>query len=390
MGIFDFFRKKPTSANEKLALKNIDKFISDKKKETIEKEKQLFETIKSSFNEFIIKLDEKNNVLRNINLDEKKTDPRAKFIIRENLFHYIDNVDKLIKDLKELDSESLHELITDLDSLFINFEQKSRMNFEKATFLIGKELGEIKDTINNFVRNLKKNLDENKQVIENSKILSTMDKKLEELDEINNTLEDINNKIEENNLKIKTIEGDIAGTEIEIEKLKNSEDYQKEITFEAEINIKNEELEKEAYKLKEMIDFKKLANLFHYDSKKMTIINEYKLNFINIFKKDKLLSLVPLLGEANLSDSFVTKKTNLIMQKEKEIEKIKKEFNKKESNIISDLNKQSLNLKTEIDFLRKENGKEEKRKDKLQDDKNNVLALLKENLSRMNVDLDAE
>jgi len=46
---------------------------------------------------------------------------------------------------------------------------------------------------------------------------------------------------------------------LEIVKLKSSESYQKENKLEAEINVKNEELEKLAYKLKDDIDFKKLA-----------------------------------------------------------------------------------------------------------------------------------
>jgi len=93
MGIFDFFRKKPVIEREKLKLDDIDKFITNKKKDIKEKEKNFFDSIKSSLSIFINELTDKNNVLKNINLDEKKADPRAKFIIRENLSRYIDNVD---------------------------------------------------------------------------------------------------------------------------------------------------------------------------------------------------------------------------------------------------------------------------------------------------------
>lgn len=390
MGIFDFFRKKPSITQEKINLDNIDKYINDKKKDNQQKEKQLFESIKTSLTDFINELNEKNNILKKINLDEKKADPRAKFIIRENLSHYIDNVDKLLDQLKDLNSDNLADLITDIDSLFIDFDQRSKLNFEKATFLIGKELGEVKDSINNFIRNLKKNLEENKTILENSKIISEIETKLEKLDENDKIIEEINKKMNDNNLKIKKIEGDIASSEIEVEKLRSSENYKKEISMEAEINVKKEELEKDAYKLKDMIDFKKLANLFHYDSKKMTTINEYKLNFINTFKKDKLLSLVPILSEANMTDSFISKKTNEIMQKEKEIEKIKNQFNKKESNHILDLNKNLSSLKTDLDYTIRENQKEEKRKEKTNNTRNEILGTLKQGFAMINVDLDIE
>jgi len=387
MGIFDFFKKKPIEAMEKVRLNDIDKYISGKKNENQKKEKQFYESIKASLNELTNELYEKNKILKNVNLDEKKADPRAKFIIRENLSSYIERVDKLIEELKNIESDNLPDLITDLDSLFIDFDQKSKMNFEKATFLIGKEIGAVKDAINNYIRNLKKNIEENKSIIDNSRILARIENKLGELDENVKIIDEINKNINDNNLKIKTTEGSITNTELETEKLKSSENYRKEISLEAEINVRNEELEKEAYKLKDMIDFKKLANLYHYDSKKMTTINEYKLNFINIFKKDKLLSLIPLLDEANMADSYISQKTNEIMKKEKEIERVKKEFNKSESNNIDDMNKTLLNLKTDLDYIKKENIKEEKRKDKANNTRNEILAQLKEEFTMINVEL---
>jgi hypothetical protein len=390
MGIFDFLKKKQEVDKTKLKIENIDKYLKEKKDENQKKEKRFFEEVKTSLNELTNELNEKNKILKNVNLDEKKADPRAKFIIRENLSTYIDRVDKLIDELKGLDSESLADLITDLDSLFIDFKEKSKLNFEKATFLIGKEIGAVKDTINNYTRNLKKNIEENKLIIENSEVISRIEKKLGDLDETIKTIDEINKNINENNLKIKTTEGNIADTEIETEKIKSSENYKKEISLEAELNVKNEELEKEAYRLKDMIDFKKLANLFHYDSKKMTTINEYKLNFINIFKKDKLLSLVPLLDEANMADSFITQKTNEIMKREKEIEKIKKEFNKSESNSISDMDKKLSTLRTDMDYTNREIAKEEKRKDKSENSRNEILAALKQEFVLLDVDLNIE
>jgi hypothetical protein len=326
--------------------------------------------------------------LKDININEKKADPRAKFIIKENLYHYIDNLDRLIKQLKELDSDNFTDLIKDIDSLFIDFEERSRLNFEKATFLIGKELGEVKDTINNFIRNLKKLLDENKSFLESNEVISSIEMNLAELDENEKLLEEIIRKKSENTLKINSFEADILSSELGLEKLKSSDSYRKEIEIEVQIKLKNEDLEKDVYKLKEMIDFKKLANIFHYDPKKMAIINEYKLNFMNTFERDKLLLLVPLLNEANIADSFIAKKTSEIMQKEREIEKIKKESNKKEFNNIQDLNKKLSKSRSEIDFLLQENQKDEKRKEKINQKRMKILGVIKDRLAKIDVNLE--
>ncbi len=387
MGIFDFFRKKSEIKIERIKINEFDSYICSMKKENKSRENSLFDSIKESLKVFAEELDSKNTVLRSINLNEKKADERAKFIIRENLSHYIDNLDKLVRELRELESEELASLIKDLDSLFISFEQKSRLNFEKATFLIGKELGDVKDSMNSFIRKLKENLEKNKSLLESLEILGLMDNLMKEFNEIQGIMEGIKTKVGENDIKIKSAEADILKTEIEIEKIKSSESYKKENEAEAEINVKKEELEKEVFKLKEMVDFKKLANIFHYDSKKMSVINEYKLNFLKTFERDRLLSLIPLLDKGNMNDSFISKKANEIMQKEKEIEKIKNQQNKKESAELMDLNKKLSILKSEIDFLKREIQREEKRKEKLEDSKSHIIHSIKQELAKINAEL---
>ncbi len=386
MGIFDFFKKKP--GTKTIRIDKLDNFISDKKKENKSREKELLESVRDLICFFINELLEKNKILKEIDINEKKADSRAKFIIKENLYHYIENLEKLIINLKELETENLTDLIKDIDSLFIDFEERSRLNFEKATFLIGKELGDVKDAINNFIRNLKKLLDENKSLLDSIEVISLIEIKLQELDENEGLLTEIERKKNENTLKINTIEAEIMSAELELEKLKSSTSYIKEIDIEAQIKIKKEDLEKEVYELKEIIDFKKLANIFHYDSKKMAIINEYKLNFIKTFERDRLLSLIPLLNDANITDSFITKKTTSIMRKEKEIEKIKSDTNKKESNKIYDINKKLSRFKSEIDFLRQEAQKDDKRNEKFNQKRLEILGGIKERLIRINVELE--
>ncbi len=388
MGIFDFLRKKPQTNNRTIKISELNNFIIDMRKENQQKNIQLSGIIKNSVAKFINELEEKNNILRKVNINERKADPRAKFIIRENLYHYIDNLDKLIKQLEDIESENIVDLIKDLDSLFIDFEQKSRLNFEKATFMIGKELGDVNDSINNFVQNLKRLLDENKSFLDSIEVISSLELKLEELNEIEKLIQGIDQKKNENTNNINSKESNILSKELEIEKIKSSETYVKEVSLEAEIKIKNEELEKEIYELKNLINFKKLANVFHYDSKKMSTINEYKLNFTNAFQRNKLLSLIPLLNDANITDSHLSKKTNMIMQKEKEIEKLKKSFNKDDSNSLYDLNKIWAKLRSEKEQLMLENQKDNKRKEKIIGKKLEIIGEIKQLLLKIKVELE--
>lgn len=387
MGIFDFFRKKQETRKKALEIKELDNYISNLKIENKEKEANLSDTIKQTLSRFVIELTKKNNVLKTIDLNQRKADPRAKFIIRENLYHYIDNLEKLIKQLTELDSANLVDLIKDIDSLFIDFEGKSRLNFEKATFLIGRELGDVKDLINNFVQNLKKLLNENKSFLDSIDIIKLIELKLGDLDEVEKLMQEIDKKKNENTLNINEIQGNIASIQIEIEKIKSSNTYIQEIAREADIEVKTEELEKEVYQLKEMIDFKKLANIYHYDSKKMAIINEYKFNFLKTFERDKLLSLIPLLNDANITDSHLSKKTNDIMRNEKEIEKIKKSSNKSDSDSLYDLNKKYSKSNSGIESLKQEIQKDEKRKEKIEQKRQEILGEIKQLLAKIDVEL---
>lgn len=387
MGIFDIFKRKQEIKTEKIRLEEIGKYISRIKRENQSEEKNLFDSIKGSLKGLADELSMKSSLLKKINIDERKADPRAKFIIKENLSHYIENLEKLIDELKELNSEDLNSLIKDIDSLFIYFQEKSKLNFEKATFLIGKELGDVKDTIDNFIRNLKRTLNEKRSILHFSEMIKSIEEKIEKLNESKALKKEIEDKINENQVSINSIEKDILKIEVDIEKIKSGESYKKEIEAEADINVKKEELEKDVFKLKEMIDFKKLANIFHYDPKKMATINEYKLNFLRTFERDKLLSIIPLLNEANMADSFISKKANEIIQKEKEIEKIRNNSNKKEYVILSDLNKKLNNLKSDAESLKIENQKEEKRKDKIETGRKDILNEIKQELARMNVEL---
>jgi len=88
----------------------------------------------------------------------------------------------------------------------------------------------------------------------------------------------------------------------EIEKIKKSKSYIENLKKQEEIKLDEKELEKEVYKLKEIIDFKALAGMFHTDEKKMVVVKEYKKNFQVTFQEDNGARILSLINEAELNN----------------------------------------------------------------------------------------
>tara|TARA_Y100000310_G_scaffold209284_1_gene209896 strand:+ start:232 stop:630 length:399 start_codon:yes stop_codon:yes gene_type:complete len=130
-----------------MGLRKIFNFFKKKKQEIENNQRQPLNQVKEFLTELLNELDDKIIVLKNFDLDEKKAPERAKLIVKENFDKFIYYLDGLILDLKEIESDSLEILIYKINSTFSEFDKKSLMSFQKSTFLIGKELGDISETI---------------------------------------------------------------------------------------------------------------------------------------------------------------------------------------------------------------------------------------------------
>lgn len=386
MGFFDFFKKKPEIKIEKIRFSELESWIKSKKEQNKAKETEVTNLISESVSQLIVDLKDKNRILRKVDLNEKKVEDRIKFIVEENLSYYINYLEKLIKSLENLknsENKSLNLLINELDSFFLDFEQKSRMSFEKATFLIGKELGNVKEAINNFVANLKKTLEQNKAILENFNVISLLESKLGEVNNIEVIESGINQKIEKIKQKIKNSNKEIDKIKREIEDIKDSEEYKGEKSKEESIVLALSRLEKEIYKLKEMIGFKELAKAYHIIPETMALINNYKNNFKITFEKDNGEELSELL-----------KKNSEIQEKIKQIQELKKQIENKESEFEASEGKKVIEgdfkikkINQEIWESNTEISKEEKRKEKLEENKKDKLNEIKQELVKAGVDV---
>jgi len=205
------------------------------------------------------------------------------------------------------------------------------MSYERATILIGKEMADIKKSLKVFSGDLIKIFEGNKDITNLSKTVSCIKLKLKQVDEIEKDFERIGETIISLDRKITEKEEENKKIPEKIEKIKRSEDYIKNLERQEKIKLLEEELEKELVSLKQIIDFKALANFFHIFEEEMSIVKVYRENFQTRFRKDDGESIVRLLNEAKLNNEAISEKISQINNKKEEIEKNKQEIKKDET-----------------------------------------------------------
>jgi hypothetical protein len=407
MGFIDFLKKlieknrieESERETENVAFDEVGDWVENKEKEIKDKEKEVFVLIKDRAALFVKGLDEKVRVLENIDIESKKVEERIKLIVRGNLNKYIDHVKSLIENIdnlkekekeekeekpgeKEEKEEKLEKFIIRINKIFSDFDKKSYMSYQKATFLIGKEMGDIKKGIIDFSKYLTKTFDKNKDIIDSSKIISFIKLKLKQIDVNNKTIDRADERIKFLDKKTKDINEKIKKILEEIEKIKRSESYVENLKKQEEIKSDEKELEREIYKLKEMIDFKILGNIFHVDGKKMNIIKSHKEGFQTAFQKDGGVNILRLLDEAELNNEAISAKIKQLNDKKEEIIKNKATIKKNE---IEDLLAEIKNIKLEIEKLNNEKAKELKRCERLKISREKIINSIKQELAKINV-----
>ncbi|MDP2925468.1 MAG: hypothetical protein Q8N99_03795 [Nanoarchaeota archaeon] len=386
MGIFDIFKKK-IEAKETLSSSSLDEFIDRKSSELTEKESRFNETIKQRLVIFIESLENKVKVLESIDLKDRKADERAKFIVKENLQKYISNVTKLMDKLKEVQGNS-EKSLERINMLINDFEKKSFLNYEKATFLIGKELGSIKDAISLFFKNLNLLIEDNKPFLDSIDIINKIKRYIKDLKNQENLENEIKVEIKKGNEEKESSIKEINIGNYNLNLLKNSEKYYDELNFKKKIEEKKANMDRDIIVLRSIIDFKTLANVFHYEAKKMSIINEHKQNFRTFLDKDNLMQLIRLMQEAGLDIKEVIKKTNETKERLESI-RIEEERDLPETNKIYALVQDIKKLENRIKEIDEEESRSKKRIDKIKENKLTVIDSLKQELLKFNVELKA-
>ena len=393
MGIFDFL-KRIFSDNEvekpekqKMAFSEIKVWIENKEKEIEDREAKIFDIIKSRINILDKELEEKINLLERINIESKKAHDKEKSFTQEGRKKYIEFVELFIKNLNDLKQDKFDRLISNINHIFLDFNKHSRMSYERATILIGKEMGDTRDKIKSFSNDLIKIFGENKDIADSYKLISAIKIKLKQLEQtekdinqINESVKDLDNKITEKEEQNKVIIN-------EIEEIKKSPDYREQLKIQEKINLLKQDLEKDIIELRKLIDFKALASFYHIFEDKMEIVKAHNNKFLENFQKDNGQTILHLLDQSKLNTENISNKINEIHEKKQEIIKNQNE-NAKNPDKTQELYSKTTKIILEIADLKNLKTRAQKKLEKSGLSKNSLLTEVKDFFSGMNFEVE--
>lgn len=381
MGLFDFLKKKKViEEKEKVRLDELESWLKDKTKQNTEKEKELSDWIKQRTSQFVKEAEIQLESIKNLDLTKKKAEDKIQVIVKENLNNYISLLERLLSNLKNLEGNSHRILIDRINILFADFEKKSFMNFQKASFYFEKDLGAIKRGMGLFFKDLRSLLETNKSLIDNLKIISAASSKFDEIKGNDILSSQINIQIKEIEQKKADLENKLGYIEKDIKKTAESREYSEKISKRQEAEKTKYGLKQEILKIKEEVNLKSLAKTFHGNEKKMKIIRDYNNDFYSAFENDKGLSLITLLDEGR--KEHISKNIAEIQRKNKEIAGILSEKDEIES-LKADIE----GIKNGLEILNKEKSDCMKRAQKLDEKNQEIMGIIKSELAKINIEI---
>ena len=390
MGIFDLFKKlfKVNKVEEivieKLAFSRIENWIENKIEENELKEKEVLVIIRGKIGKFSKELREKIVILESVDVEAKKEKEEIKGIVNNSRKEYIKSVENFLENLNNLEMGEFEESMKKINKIFLDFNKSSYKNYERTTILIGKEMRGVKESLKVFSKELIKTFDENKGIVDSFKRISLVKSKLDMILSIDRTLEKISEVIPTLKEKIKDKEEENKKLLGEIEKIKLGPNYLERLRTQKKIESLREELKNDIFKLEQLLDFKALANFYHSFEKEMNVIKEYKENFKQAFQKDSGKMIIDLLDEAKLNNNTILEKVNLIRTRIEETSNYEREIKEDETRELYSRIKIWV---MEIDNLKIEKVKEEKRHEKIGTNKEEFIDSLKQEFGKIDVEV---
>jgi hypothetical protein len=390
MGIFDLFKKliKENKVEEivieKLAFSDLENWIEDKLKENELKEKEILVIIREKIKVFTEGFREKIHILESVNVEAKKEKEEIKGIVNNSRKDYIKSVENFLENLNNLEMNEFEESMKKINKIFFDFNKGSYKNYERATILIGKEMRVIKEGLRAFSKELTKTFDKSKGIVDSFKRISTVKSELYAIHSSDRILGKISEAIVSLNEKIKSKEEENKRLSEEVQKIKKSPNYLECLRTQKKIESLKEELKNDIFRLKQLLDFKALANFFHINKEQMNILKDHKENFQTNFQKDNGKMIVDLLDEAKLNNNTILEKVNLIRAKIEETLNYERDIKEDET---QELYSRIKSVVMEIDTLKIEKVKEEKRGEKIKRNKEELRDSLKQELAKLNVEV---
>lgn len=382
MGVFDFLKRKVKVVEEEgLSFSELGVWLDKRVFELGEKRKIFLGMVKNRVAELVVELTEELHVLNGIDIDKKKERERIKAIVKENHNNYMIHLERLITRLSEMSNDQ--NIIGDINLIFSDFKKRSAMNYEKATFLIGKEMGNVKESIGVFFKDVGAIVEKNKKFMDEVSAIDGIKKSFTEYNELVKKKSELEGDMERDIERVVHVKELSKKKRLEIEKLKGSKRFIEEgIKFE-ELNKKKEKLDKVIYDFSRVIDFKVLANYYHSFEKDMALIKRYRDDFRFYFDKNFGEDIVLLIKEAGLYNERISEFISVIKVLKREITDIKiKDIG------LYDLEKELKDLELMGENINQEIFDNKKRIEKINEGLDNLRGKLREELLRLCVRLD--
>ena len=301
MGFFDFFKKRKVDDTINIEnITDIDAHIDKISTQVSSGNKEIIVEIKNNIDTFIKNIENHVETLQKVDLTDKKAEDRVKLIVKGSIKGFIEHLNRLNMNLNDLSKEafnSAQEIENSINLVLSDFEKKSFVNYEKATYLVGDEMADVIKSINAFSKELKNILKNNENNIDASKLLNKISNENENLNELNREIENIKHDLESSKNKIDNLNNEISNLNKEYESIKTSNKYLEYIKNKEKIISLKSEIKKNINSLQKHLDLKELAKKFYSSKKNLETIKEYRNNFHNSFMKELGNDLIEFLKE---------------------------------------------------------------------------------------------
>jgi len=370
MSWLNIFRKKEENQKEKISFNEIEARIGKKRDEIFKAKEHLKNQLLKEVDNFELEIRKNIEELRLIDLSSRKEEEKIKVVVKENLRHYLDYLEKLILDLRKIETLEAEDYVTHVSEILRNFVKFSRAAYEKATILIGK-LGDVKKKVNSLFNRIKQLREENQEVFNALNKINEINDSLGKLKELDKNKSAIDNNIKSLAKKIGLAEETIKNLDKNILDFKTSQEYfEARKEFEKKL-MEKKEIENNLQKIKEESDLRFLAKKFHAERKKAEIAVKYAENFNKAVIEDENLEIIMLVKEASGKDI-----SGLHELREKLLN-ISKNLTSEPETKLKNLENERKKIEYELSSEKKETNEEEKRKNKLEERKEELLNEIK-------------
>ncbi len=386
MGIFNFFKKKQKTRAllQEVHFNEVNNVLKNNKEIINAKEVSIFLKINSSIKELIKKLEILLESLEKVNYKKINAEEKLKLISKKGLENFIIHLNALIQDLNSLceHENNLENLINRINQIFQNFEERSKMSYEKATIFIGDEIRKVKITISEFFKENHKIIQENNETFNKKTLLKEVEELLKKVENLNKIIKKLSQEKEKANETINEFMQQIEHNLKMINEIKNTEEYKNKINEIEKNQEKLINLKKEVFKIKESINFKALTKRYHKEHKKMSIIKDFNENFYQKFDEDNFKEFFETINETDLDKQKLEKRIKELEKEKKIIEKSNKQIDE-----IDELEKDISYLELEIEKQNSLVLEVQDKQEKINKTKKEKFIEIKEKIKKLGYDL---